>query len=68
MTDDTLRQVRSAAVQTMSKDQKAAWLRSRGWRRSKPGKQQRWHSPNGLTTTLAGAVTIQVLADLDGSP
>jgi hypothetical protein len=67
-TDDTLAQVRAATIATMSKDAKVQFLRSRGWRRVSDRKQQRWVAPNGLTSTLAGAVQIQALADLDRSP
>jgi hypothetical protein len=36
-----------------------------GWHRTKPNKQQRWVSPNGIVATLAGACRLQFLADME---
>jgi hypothetical protein len=63
LSDDIIPLVRAAEVRAMDKEGKASYLRSRGWRRTKPNKQQRWQSPGGITATLAGAVQLQVLAD-----
>jgi hypothetical protein len=63
-TDDTLALVRAASVASMSKDQRADYLRGRGWRRLDSRKQQKWMAPSGLTATLAGACQLQVLADM----
>jgi hypothetical protein len=64
-TSDTLRQVRSAEVQTMSRDEKTQYLRAKGWRRVQGN---RWQSGNGIAASFGAAVTTQLLADLDGSP
>jgi hypothetical protein len=70
MTDlspDTLAQVRAASVQSMSREQRERYLRSKGWRRLNSGKQQKWEARNGVKATLAGACQIQVMADLGES-
>jgi len=64
-TSDTLRQVRSAQVQTMSRDQKVQYLRAKGLRRLQGN---RWQYRNGMTASFGAAVTTQLLADLDRSP
>jgi hypothetical protein len=64
-TSDTLRQVRSAKVQTMSRDQKVQYLRAKGWRRLQGN---RWQSRNGIAASFGAAVTTQLLADLERSP
>jgi hypothetical protein len=61
---DTLRQIRAAEVQTMTKYEKVAYLKSKGWRNADGN---RWRNRDGLYTTFASAVTTQMLADLDGS-
>jgi hypothetical protein len=49
----------------MSKAQRAAYLKRHGWRMVHSRKQQRWQSRSGIQATLAGAVTIQLLADME---
>jgi hypothetical protein len=62
LSDDTLRQVRTAEVQAMGRDQKLRWLRSRGWRSAG---NNRWRSRNGMLASFGNAVHIQLMAELD---
>jgi hypothetical protein len=61
-TSDTLRQIRAAAVQTMSRDQKVQYLRANAWRRVEGNC---WQSRNGVVASFAAAVQLQLLADLE---
>jgi hypothetical protein len=63
-TSDTLKQVRAAAVQTMSRDQKVGYLKAHGWRRADGN---RWQSRNGIAASFGAAVITQLLADLEKS-
>ena len=65
LSDDTIRLVHAATIAQMSRPEREQYLRSRGWRRLNPGKQQRWQSLSGITATLAGAVQLQAMADLE---
>jgi hypothetical protein len=49
----------------MSRDEKVAYLKSRGWRRIVGNC---WQSSNGLVASFGNACQFQALADLEGSP
>jgi hypothetical protein len=67
LNEDALRLVRAAKLAAMDKDQRAAYLRAAGWRCINNRKQQRWQSASGIVATLAGAVQLQALAELEES-
>jgi hypothetical protein len=65
MTDDitdTLREVRAARVRAMSNDEKVAFLKAHGWVRDRGNM---WRSRDGITSAIANAVRLQLMADFD---
>ena len=64
LSNDALRLVHAATVAHMSKPERVQYLRSRGWRRVE-GSGKQWQSRNGVTASLAGAVQLQAMADLE---
>jgi hypothetical protein len=67
MTDDsmldTVRQAQAASrTRAMSRDEKLGFLKSNGWRRAHGN---HWQSRDGITTSFANAVRLQVLADIE---
>jgi hypothetical protein len=62
MTDTTDAARARNLVKAMTLNEKAAYLRSRNWRRIDG---DRWEAANGIQASLANAVRLQVLADLD---
>jgi hypothetical protein len=62
---ETLRQVQAAKTRAMSRDEKVAFLKSRGWRRARGNHWER--SRDGFTSPLANAVRLQLIADLEES-
>jgi hypothetical protein len=63
LSNDTLQRVRAIEVQRMSKDQKIAFLRSRGWRRLRGNTWER--SRDGFVAPFAAACQLQALADTE---
>jgi hypothetical protein len=61
--DSVRRAEATARAERTAKDQKAAYLRSRGWRLN-GGKSQRWLSDNGISATLTGAAALHLIQDL----
>jgi hypothetical protein len=64
--DDTLKWIRGAEVQTMSKAERASYLHSRGWRKLNGGTTPKWRSPDGIVATTAAACRLQAIADMEG--
>ena len=64
MTDTTDAAKARNLVKAMTLNEKAAYLRSRNWRRVDGDK---WEAQNGFVASLANATRLQVLADLDAS-
>ena len=52
---------------SMNQDQKAAYLRDRGWKQLRSRGTQRWQSRSGLSATLLSAAAYQLQADLDAN-
>jgi len=51
----------------MSKDDRMAYLRARGWRRLSTSGSQQWVDNAGTTATLSGATALQLERDRGGT-
>jgi hypothetical protein len=58
-----LGQRKSRKVQQMSKADRAAYLKSRGWWQMSTSGSQRWQDKSGTSATLSGACAIQLARD-----
>jgi hypothetical protein len=61
----TLYHIGTARIDSMSKVEKAAWLRERGWRQVSRGKTPHWQAPSGgvIASSASVALRLQVTAD-----